>query len=192
MLATLLPALTASSERPRPSIAGIALAASLFAASVVAPVAPSPTIAAAVAAIAGVLYGASLGWLVGVPRRPDVAPDPERRRALLWIGGSALGLALGGTALGRLLASGERQDAPALGPRTPLPATASDGFPRVPGLSPQITAIRDHYVVDINLVKPTVDADDWRLRIGGRIDVPASYSLADLQRRFDVVEGCRC
>ena len=77
---------------------------------------------------------------------------------------------------------------PALGPRTPLPATASDGFPRVPGLSPQITSVRDHYVVDINLVKPTVDADDWRLRIGGRIDVPASYNLSDLQRRFEVVE----
>lgn len=191
-LATLLPALTASPERARPRVAGIVFAASLFAASLVAPVAPSLTVAAAVAVIAGAVYGASLDWLVGRPRRNDAAtaPDPGRRRALLWIGSSALGLAVGGSALGRLLASGEEPSAVLLGGRrrTQLPAAGRDGFPRVPGLSPRITPVRDHYVVDINLVKPNVDADAWRLRIGGLIDEPASYSLTDLQRRFDVVE----
>lgn len=117
----------------RPAIAGIAFAISLFAASVVAPVAPSLTVAAAVAVIAGVLYGATLDRLVGRPRREDAAAsasDPGRRRALLWIGSSTLGLAVGGSALGRLLASGEQQDAVLLGGRrrAPLPAPGRDGF----------------------------------------------------------------
>ncbi|MGH9199056.1 MAG: hypothetical protein ACRD1T_25425, partial [Acidimicrobiia bacterium] len=40
-------------------------------------------------------------------------------------------------------------------------------FPKIPGLSPEITSNEDFYTVDINLIKPNVDHESWRLRVHG-------------------------
>lgn len=183
-----LPALTASTGRPRPSVAGAVFALCLLAASVVAPVRPSVLASAGVAAVAGLLYAVSVGSLLTSAGRPAGGQDPDRRRALLWIASSAFGLVLAGSLTGRLLRRGPNT---AVALKRPLPADpvpGGSGFPRVPGLSSQITSVADHYVVDINLDKPSVDADDWRLRVGGLVDAPASLSFAELQNRFDVIE----
>ena len=45
-----------------------------------------------------------------------------------------------------------------------------------------ITATTDHYVVSKNLVDPSVQADSWRLEIGGLVERPQSLDLAGLRR----------
>lgn len=183
----LLPALTAAGGRSRPFVAGTGFAVCLFAASIVAPVRPAVLGAAGVAAIAGLLFATSVAWLLA-PGGLAAGQDAERRRALLWIGSSAVGLVLGGSLIGRLLRD-ESDTAVALKrPRARAPLPSRDGFPRVPGLSSEITSVADHYVVDIDIDNPTVDVDTWRLRVGGLVDVPASLSFADLQRRNEIVE----
>ena len=184
----LLPALTSSDGRPRPFLAGMVFSLGLFLASIAAPVAAAVLAAGAVAAASGLLYAASLRWLLTAADRPADSQDADRRRALLWAASSAFGLVLGGSVVGRLLHGGPDTAVALKRPTTPAPAPRRDGFPRVPGLSPDITSVADHYVVDINLEKPSVDGGDWRLRIGGLVDAPAKLSFADLQRRFEVVE----
>jgi len=186
-----LPTLTAAGGRPRPYAAGLALAVGLFVAGIVAPMTPSSLPSVAVAAVSGLLYATSLQWLLTRTRTGSAADrhDPSRRRALLWIGSSAFGLALGGSLIGRLLGGAGPDTAVALKPpRTPAPPPADGRFPRVPGLAPEITPVADHYVVDIDLVKPVIEARDWRLRVGGLVQRPAKLSFAELQRRFEVVE----
>jgi DMSO/TMAO reductase YedYZ molybdopterin-dependent catalytic subunit len=51
-----------------------------------------------------------------------------------------------------------------------------------------VTSAADHYVVDINLVQPSVEADGWTLRVFGEVDEPAEYDFSALQRSFDVIE----
>lgn len=187
-VAALLPALTSSGDRDRPSLAGALFSLCLFLASIAAPVAPAVLAAGAVAGASGLLYAASLRWLLTAAERTAGSQDAGRRRALLWAASSAFGLVLGGSLVGRLLHGGPDTAVALKRPTTPAPAPRRDGFPRVPGLSSDITSVADHYVVDINLEKPSVDADDWRLRIGGLVDAPAKLSFAALQRRFEVVE----
>lgn len=186
-LGALLPALATAGGRRRASVAGLVFAVCLLAASLVAPVRPPLLGAAGVAAIAGLLYATSVGWLLGAPGRLAAGEDADRRRAVLWIASSAFGLVGGGSLIGRLL--GGPDTAVALKrPRARAPVPGRDGFPSVPGLASEITSVADHYVVDINLVKPAVDVDGWRLRVGGLVEAPTSLSFADLQRRFEVVE----
>jgi len=187
LVGALLPALTSTGGRQRPYVAGAMFALGLFAASIAAPVAPPVLGTAAVAAAAGLLYATSLQWLLAAADRSADAQDADRRRALLWAASAGLGLVLGGSLVGRLLRGGP-DTAVALKRPRPTPAPRSDGFPRVAGLSSDITPVADHYVVDIDLEKPSVDGGDWRLRIGGLVDTPAKLSFADLQRRFEVVE----
>ncbi|MFP5361563.1 MAG: molybdopterin-dependent oxidoreductase [Thermoleophilia bacterium] len=184
----LLPAVTSSGGRTRSAIAGAVFALCLFGASVVAPVRPSVLAAAVVAAASGLLYATSLRSLLVAADRSADTQDADRRRALLWVASSAFGLVLGGSLVGRLLRDGPDTAVALKRPTTPTPAPRGGGFPRVPGLPPDITPVADHYVVDIDLEKPSVDAGDWRLRIGGLVETPASLTFADLQRRFEVVE----
>jgi DMSO/TMAO reductase YedYZ molybdopterin-dependent catalytic subunit len=61
-------------------------------------------------------------------------------------------------------------------------------FPMVAGLAPEITSNEDFYNVDINVVKPMVDEQRWRLKVHGLVDRPAELTYAGLQRNFEVVE----
>jgi DMSO/TMAO reductase YedYZ molybdopterin-dependent catalytic subunit len=73
-------------------------------------------------------------------------------------------------------------------PQRPARVPTRPPFPRVPGLSPEITSPEDHYTVDVNLVAPSVDASSWELTVGGEVDRPLRLSFEGLQRRFEVVE----
>lgn len=61
-------------------------------------------------------------------------------------------------------------------------------FPKVQGLSSEITPISDFYNVDINIVKPRVDHKSWKLEVGGLVDSPYELTYRQLQNQFDVVE----
>jgi len=61
-------------------------------------------------------------------------------------------------------------------------------FPAIPGLSPELTAPADHYVVDIDIEDPVVDVGQWTLEVTGLVDEPLSLTLDALQRDFELVE----
>lgn len=73
-------------------------------------------------------------------------------------------------------------------PDEPVDLPARPGFPEIPDLSPEITDVADHYVVDIDLMDPVVEADGWILRIGGTVRTPMDLTFSDLQRDFTIVE----
>lgn len=163
--------------------AGLGFGAALAGAELAAPVAPAFAAALASASAAGGLYAAALLCL----RRRDpqgVGFDPGRRRVLLRLGAGTAALLLGGAALGRLTASPARVPVrglrrPAVPPRRP--------FPRIDGLSPEVTPVASHYVVDIDLNDPPLDTGDWRLMVEGLVERPLRLDFAELQRRFRVV-----
>lgn len=61
-------------------------------------------------------------------------------------------------------------------------------FPDIPGLTPEVTPARDHYVVDVDIIDPRVEASSWKLTVGGLVDKPMALSFSELQSRFQLVE----
>jgi DMSO/TMAO reductase YedYZ molybdopterin-dependent catalytic subunit len=118
------------------------------------------------------------------------APDEGRRRALAWGIGTAAGLALAGSGVGYFLRrlGGPDTDVPIADPLRAATVPERGPFPSIPGITPEVTSAEDHYVVDINLVQPSLEADDWSLSVKGMVATPLSLSFADLQARFPVVE----
>ncbi len=53
---------------------------------------------------------------------------------------------------------------------------------------PDITSVEDHYVVDIDLRDPIVEADEWRLSVRGLVERPLELGFAEMQSRFEVIE----
>ena len=190
-LTAALPELLAARDRLRPYLAGAIVALISVVASFAAPVEPQllPVVLASLAA--GALYAVSLAWLVEVATLHAAGEvDLSRRRALASIAGVAAGLFVGGSLLGRLV----REMA---GPNTNVAINAPDelaripprpSFPLIPGLSPEVTSVSDHYVVDIDLVDPLVEADGWILSTHGLVDEPMKLTFSELQRRFSLVE----
>ncbi len=98
------------------------------------------------------------------------------------------GLVAGGGIL-RVLKRGKTSDikiAPAAKAFDPPPPDLN--FPSVPGLASEITANEDFYNVDINIVKPVVDHNDWELKIGGMVGSGYTLNYESMQKDFEVVE----
>lgn len=133
----------------------------------------------------------SLGWLTDFPS-PGAAGEAgvSRRRALAPIGAAAAGFAIGGTMLGRVAhrLAGPDTNVQLRATDEPAVAPVRPSFPEVPGLSPEVTRPEDHYVVDIDILDPVVEADDWRLHVRGLVESPLELAFSDLQRSFGLVE----
>jgi DMSO/TMAO reductase YedYZ molybdopterin-dependent catalytic subunit len=111
------------------------------------------------------------GVLLQLGGRPSASPapaDPERRRLL-----SALPLGLGAASLGLVGLL-----------RAPnwYQSVANPPEGGITGLSPEITPVRNFYIVSKNLVSdPVVDGQSWRLSLGGLVDRPQKLSLSELR-----------
>jgi DMSO/TMAO reductase YedYZ molybdopterin-dependent catalytic subunit len=117
-------------------------------------------------------------------RRPT---DPSRRVVLraAWWGG--LGMLLGAANLGRLVRPGKDPGTEGLRlahlmvepmpPRSPGDAA----FAQIPGLTPEVTSIAAHYVVDEEIIDPSIDATAWRLAVGGLVVHPLRLTYAQLK-----------
>jgi len=121
---------------------------------------PTPLIWATLFAIYAVIlqYG----------EQPAGNMDPGRRRVLAGVPLSILAVSVGALAL-RLVPDWYSRvfAAPELGLR---------------GISPAVTPVQYFYVVSKNLGgDPSVDANAWKLSVGGMVDKPASLTLADLR-----------
>jgi DMSO/TMAO reductase YedYZ molybdopterin-dependent catalytic subunit len=175
---------------PRPWVAALLLASLSAAAIVLGPRnQEDPAALIFVLGAAAMLY-ATAGRRMYELLTEEGAALPARRRALrLGIGG-ALGLvALGGVAgwFAKRF-GGPDTDVPLVTPEVRATEPARGSFPNVAGLSPEVTSADDHYVVDINLVPPSIEADDWDLRVEGLVDAPLTLTFTSLQRGFPIVE----
>lgn len=140
---------------------------------------------------ARVAGGVSLGRVLEPEVRDGETPlDAMRRSRRSFLG---RGIALGGVALlvgsgaVRFLRRGPKvKIADATKPfAQPPPDTA---FPAVAGLSPEITPTAEFYNVDIDFLKPSVDAGSWRLSLEGLVTSPYELTYAGIQSSFEVVE----
>jgi DMSO/TMAO reductase YedYZ molybdopterin-dependent catalytic subunit len=166
--------------------AAVAWAAALLAGGLATPVQPSTLGALGAAGLGGALFAASRYALRHERRgRPE---DPARREAIAAIGAFIPGVLLASHPLGNPIGRPGRPRRLRAGllPRAPIPARSP--FPRIPGLACEITAVADHYVVDIDINDPVVDGPTWRLHIGGLVEQPLDVSFLDLQRDFALTE----
>ncbi|MEA2498977.1 MAG: hypothetical protein QOH26_1382 [Actinomycetota bacterium] len=185
--------LTARGGTPKPFVAGgllgvlATIAIALGPHEEVAPIAVLVSLSAV-----AMLYGFVARRLTGVLAQAGQGAevDAGRRRALRLGVGGAIGIAVGGGALGWLARrlGGPDTNVALASPAERALVPERPPFPEIPGLSPEITEAADHYVVDINLVQPSVEAEGWTLGVGGLVDKPMKLTFAELQERFDVVE----
>lgn len=182
--------LTAHRRKPMFELVGGVLGAAAAAAMLASPNQGADPAAVGVAVVAaGLAY--SLTARVIYSAGGGAEADP-RRRQLLKVGvGGALALSVGGGVIGWLAGKlrGPNTDVDLVVPATPATPPADRGpWPEIPGLTPEITTAADHYVVDINIIQPSVEADDWKLRVFGDIDNPLQLTFSELQRNFEVVQ----
>ncbi len=118
-------------------------------------------------------------------RRPDL--ESRERRVFVMVAGAislaAVGIALGG----RVVGAGRRQvEASRRLLRIPgvtrreAPAATSVGLA---GIAPWQTPNEDFYLIDTTLAKPTIDPEEWSLRIHGLVDRELVLSYSDLVSR---------
>jgi DMSO/TMAO reductase YedYZ molybdopterin-dependent catalytic subunit len=139
-------------------------------------------------AAGSVVYGLALR-VVRRPRRPAPAFDRGRRRAIAAIAGITASVLVAEHPLGRAAAwlVGTPRCLRTAGlPRAELPSRPP--FPRIVGLTPEITPVVEHYVVDIDINLPVIDGPSWRLGVGGLVDRPLEVGVLELQRDFPLVE----
>jgi DMSO/TMAO reductase YedYZ molybdopterin-dependent catalytic subunit len=121
---------------------------------------------------------------------PESEADPGRRAAIASAGKFALGITVGGAVAGWVARRIGGPDTNVVLVEPVMAAAAPDrsSFPDIPGLTPEITTTDDHYVVDINFFKPTVEADGWTLSVTGLVDESLEVGFNQLQEQFEVIE----
>ncbi|MFN2526056.1 MAG: molybdopterin-dependent oxidoreductase [Actinomycetota bacterium] len=182
---------TTKNRRIRPALAGVILSMAALLASALGPaepVEPLPLLLAT--AVAGLVYARVSGPLYYGLIAEGGEEDEGRRRALRVGLGGALGVAAAGGVLGWIAGrlAGPNTDVPLAAPISAAEIPNRAPFPDIAGLPTEITSAEDHYVVDINLVQPSVEADGWTLRVSGLVETPMELSFTELQSRFPVVE----
>jgi DMSO/TMAO reductase YedYZ molybdopterin-dependent catalytic subunit len=183
-------AATIGARGPRPYVAGAALAASSAIVVVLRAAGPGSLVTAVAAlGVCALVYGLSASRLYA-SMTTEGDPDAGRRRALRTGLGWTAGVALGGGLVGWLARRTVGPDTNVSLEPVEVPAAVPGRatWPDVGGLSPEVTSPARHYVVDINLFTPSVEAGDWRLDVKGDVERPLRLSFPALQRRFEVVE----
>ncbi|MDP9296448.1 MAG: molybdopterin-dependent oxidoreductase [Actinomycetota bacterium] len=139
------------------------------------------------AILSGGFAGRSRARLAAAPERRRVPTDLTRRYAIRSLTLGGLGVALGVANLGRLLhrrpdPGQQRLAISNVSPPVPRHGVPSDAhFAHVPGLTPEVTSIAAHYVVDEELIDPDIDPVTWRLAIGGKVGRPFRMSYDQLK-----------
>jgi DMSO/TMAO reductase YedYZ molybdopterin-dependent catalytic subunit len=177
-------------ERPDVELSSIIAGAFSLAAMYLGPADVDAVPAVVACALAAVVNGYTLRAFLASFDATHVDADPGRRRALAWGIGGAAGIALAGGGLGYLLRRLAGPDTNVAIAEAAKRATIPERgpFPEIAGLTPEITSAEDHYVVDINLVRPSVEAEGWSLDVKGMVATPLTLTFTDLQSRFVVVE----
>ncbi len=174
----------------RPYATGLLLASIALVASLSSPSVSASVIQTAIASALAIPLYARVSRSMAGALSHDIEGDASRRRALRVGLIATVGLGAGG-ALVRAIAgrfSGPDTDVALVAPSVPVSAPRTEGFPDIAGLSPEVTSAAEHYVVDINLVQPSVDASSWKLSVAGEVETASTYSFDGLQNTFEVIE----
>jgi DMSO/TMAO reductase YedYZ molybdopterin-dependent catalytic subunit len=147
-----------------------------------------------------VAWGAALGWShaqltveeeTGSDATPPVASVAavDRRQFIVRMGGAVAVITVTGGSVGAWVGATRRRPPPGSG-GTPWSAThplpnADASVQPVRGTRPELTPVEDHYRIDINTRPPAVDEVYWRLRIGGLVDQPSEWTLAELRDGYE-------
>jgi len=126
-----------------------------------------------------------------VYRQATTGADESRRRALRLGFGGAMTIALAGGALGWVARafSGPDRNVELVSPAdSEVLPPQGEAWPDIEGLPPDVISAADHYVVDVNLIKPSVNVEGWELRVFGEVDNELTFDFAGLQRSFEVVQ----
>ncbi|NYE37064.1 DMSO/TMAO reductase YedYZ molybdopterin-dependent catalytic subunit [Nocardioides cavernae] len=118
-------------------------------------------------------------------RRPEL--ESHERRVFLMVAGVVAVASVGIAVAGRLVGAGRRHvevsrrllRIPGV-TRREAPAATSLGLP---GITPWQTPNEDFYRIDTTIALPTIEPDDWSLRIHGLVDRELVLSYTDLVRR---------
>ncbi|MBZ0299254.1 MAG: molybdopterin-dependent oxidoreductase [Anaerolineae bacterium] len=104
---------------------------------------------------------------------PDTAPDVrveqiDRRQFLIRLGGATAAITVVGALVGSMAGEGGMTTG-ALGgneadPSDPSLPNADASVQLAPGTRPEVTAVADHYRIDISLQPPEIDLNTWKLR----------------------------
>lgn len=185
---------TARSGLLHPYRAGAILAVVSAAAAAVE---PSTELSVPAMAVALVVAAVTYGWSADRLYEDAVAAtgtdegfDSGRRRVLRLGGTGALAVAAGGGVVGWFLrrVGGPDRNVVIGEPAVPVVPPETGSFPKVPGISPEVTSAADHYVVDVNLVRPTVEAEGWVLSVAGEVERPLELTFSTMQSRYELVE----
>jgi DMSO/TMAO reductase YedYZ molybdopterin-dependent catalytic subunit len=141
-------------------------------------------------------WGAALGWAYrhtsydSAPERANPAlpagvAATNRRRFAIQLGGAAAIITVVGAALGKGIHHEEgasRLQAEPWSATHPLPNEGAAVTP-APGTRQELTPLNQHYRIDIDTTPPAVREESWRLQIGGLVEKPLAFTLADLRAR---------
>ena len=147
-----------------------------------------PVVTTVAVALAAGTYALAAKAMLALPRGGSTYGSG--RREFLRLGtGAAATIAVGGGALGWFIRrlGGPDTNVTLVAPAEPAVVPTRAPFPDIAGLTPEITSVDDHYVVDINLIPPSVEADGWTLDVRGEVDNPMTLTFATLQD-FEVIE----
>jgi DMSO/TMAO reductase YedYZ molybdopterin-dependent catalytic subunit len=110
----------------------------------------------------------------------------DRRRFLIWLGGSTALITVTGAVLGELAEIRRRQMMPKgirdLWSSTHSLPNANAAVKPANGTRPEFTPLERHYRIDINTIPPSVDERQWRLKIQGLVETPLALGLEELKR----------
>ena len=117
--------------------------------------------------------------------RPDL--ESRERRVFLMVAGAVSVAAVGIAVAGRLVGAGRRHvevsrrllRIPGV-TRRQAPASTSVGLS---GIAPWATPNEDFYLIDTTIAKPTIEPEEWSLRIHGMVDRELTLSFSDLVAR---------
>jgi DMSO/TMAO reductase YedYZ molybdopterin-dependent catalytic subunit len=179
---------TAGDGRIRPGAAGVLLGVAAAA------VAATGSAASLTGVIVASVAAACLYVVVARPAFDRLAhpqgTDEDKRRSLRTVAGYGIALLAGGGVVAWLASKlgGPNTSVSVAQAAVKVDAVRQGSFPTIPGLTPEVTPAADHYVVDVDIIDPRVEASSWKLSVTGLVENPLQLSFSDLQSQFDVVE----
>ncbi len=131
------------------------------------------------------VHSALVDALFREQRRPEL--ESRERRVFLMVAGAVSVASLGIAVAGRFIGAGRRHvevsrqllRIPGV-TRREAPAATSIGLP---GIAPWQTPNEDFYRIDTTIALPTIEPEEWSLRIHGLVDRELTLSYADLVAR---------
>jgi DMSO/TMAO reductase YedYZ molybdopterin-dependent catalytic subunit len=144
-----------------------------------------PSVAGALAGMIAVSKLGPIGRDAAMAPPGTRADEVSRRRALIGVG-SVLAAGVASEGLGRVIGAGLRSAENSRKlitlpkPADPAPALPAGVEVGVPGVAPFVTPNDDFYRIDTALVVPRLTADQWRLRIHGRVVREVKIGYQDL------------